>query len=249
MPKTASDAYPLPGPVKLAFGNAVLRLARFVPSIVSDLYLRRYRPYQTTLDTDPEEMQGDSDNKWSAIAACCEVKGLSFLDIGCAEGFFCRAALRDGATRAVGVDIDFQALLAASFLGRRDGLRARYVGAVFPDIPVKERFDCVLCVSVLHHFVKTDMWTTLTDPTRTEDLQLLRSYLGRLCRLVAPGGRCVIEVPYHYSEAAQRDNIDFSRLVDELLLAGFSTAEQRGTWDYATRFKAEKARILYVAQQ
>lgn len=74
------------------------------------------------------------------------LEGKSVLDIGCNEGFFCGAALSQGATRVVGVDRSAPAIEAA---------RARFPDAEFHraswwDIP-NEKFDLILFLSAVHY--------------------------------------------------------------------------------------------------
>lgn len=74
------------------------------------------------------------------------LKGLSVLDLGCNEGFFCGEALRQGARRVVGIDS------SAHFL---DGARRRFPKATFIqgswwDLP-NEKFDVILFLSAIHY--------------------------------------------------------------------------------------------------
>jgi SAM-dependent methyltransferase len=74
------------------------------------------------------------------------LKGLSVLDIGCNEGFFCGEALRQGARRVVGIDMN------KGFLERA---RKRFPQVEFrqsswwklPD----EKFDVILFLSAIHY--------------------------------------------------------------------------------------------------
>lgn len=72
--------------------------------------------------------------------------GLSVLDIGCNEGFFCIEALKQGATRAVGID------QSAKFV---ESARARCPAATFIqgswwDLP-NETFDAIFFLSAIHY--------------------------------------------------------------------------------------------------
>jgi SAM-dependent methyltransferase len=72
--------------------------------------------------------------------------GLSVLDLGCNEGFFCGEALRQGARRVVGIDMN------DGFLARA---RRRFPGAEFVqgswwEIP-DEKFDVILFLSAIHY--------------------------------------------------------------------------------------------------
>ena len=74
------------------------------------------------------------------------LQGLSVLDIGCNEGFFCGEALRQGARRVVGIDMN------NGFLERA---RKRFPEAEFRhgswwDLP-DEKFDVIFFLSAIHY--------------------------------------------------------------------------------------------------
>ena len=74
------------------------------------------------------------------------LKGLSVLDIGCNEGFFCGEALRQGARRVLGIEA------SDTFVARA---RARFPAAEFRHgswwkIP-EEKFDVILFLSAIHY--------------------------------------------------------------------------------------------------
>jgi SAM-dependent methyltransferase len=96
--------------------------------------------------------------------------GLSVLDLGCNEGFFCGEALRQGARRVLGIDAN-NAVLARA--------RARFPEAEVRhgswwDIP-DEKFDVILCLSAIHY-----------EP---DQAALLRKLAGHL----TPTGTLVVE--------------------------------------------------------
>ncbi len=98
------------------------------------------------------------------------LKGLSVLDLGCNEGFFCGEALRQGAARVVGIDAN------QGFLARA---AARFPAAEFRhgswwELP-DARFDVILFLSAIHY-----------EP---EPAALLRKLAGHL----APGGTLIVE--------------------------------------------------------
>ena len=69
-------------------------------------------------------------------------KGVSVLDYGCGSGILAIAALKLGASFAVGVDVDKQAVIAS-----RDNALANHVSAVeffFPDAAPKAEYDLVV---------------------------------------------------------------------------------------------------------
>jgi SAM-dependent methyltransferase len=77
--------------------------------------------------------------------------GKSLLDIGTYHGHFCIEAMRRGAARAVGLDVDTDSILAARAIAQHAGVRPDYIEADFADWPAEERFDVVLGLNVLHH--------------------------------------------------------------------------------------------------
>jgi len=96
--------------------------------------------------------------------------GLSVLDLGCNEGFFCGEALRQGARRVVGIDAN------AAVLSRA---KARFPAAEFRqgswwDLP-EERFDVILLLSAIHY-----------EPDQA-------ALLAMLAKRLAPGGTLVLE--------------------------------------------------------
>jgi SAM-dependent methyltransferase len=232
-----------------AVGGAVLALGGLAPGILGEWFLRRHRFYQAPAGADLTRTPGDSGKKWEAISAICSFGGKQVLDIGCAEGFFCRSVARAGASGAVGVDSRVKVLLAAKFLDRRERFanKPTYRLGTFPNLGLKRRFDRVLCLSVLHHTVSTpDILPVLSDPSFIEDLTLLRANLCRLRDLLAPGGVCVIEMPYEFANEELHRGADYERLVPELIAAGYSNARIAGTWDHSRKDGLIKDRILYA---
>ncbi len=94
--------------------------------------------------------------------------GESVLDYGCGSGILAIAALKLGARRAIGIDIDPAALLAARYNAMQNQVRACFAA---PDHPLAETADIVLA-NILAH-----------------PLQLLAPLLARATRT---GGRIVL---------------------------------------------------------
>jgi len=72
--------------------------------------------------------------------------GLSVLDLGCNEGFFCGEALRQGARRVLGLDMNGGFLDRA----RRRFPAAEFVQGSWWEIP-DEKFDVILFLSAIHY--------------------------------------------------------------------------------------------------
>jgi len=80
-----------------------------------------------------------------------DMAGKTVLDLGCKFGFFCFEALRRGAKRAIGVDVDPFSLERARRVADCLGLPARFEQFDIEQDPIRERFDYVLCLNLLHH--------------------------------------------------------------------------------------------------
>ena len=80
-----------------------------------------------------------------------DMTGKTVLDLGCKFGFFCFEALKRGAKRAVGVDVDPFSLERARRLADCLGLAATFELYDIEREPIRERFDYVLCLNLLHH--------------------------------------------------------------------------------------------------
>ena len=249
MKYTRSGDYTLPGRVHRLAGNVALRLTPWVPSRVSDPFLRRRSYYQVFGGTEVVDHQGLSARKWEAMQMPSDLKGKSVIDIGCSEGFFCQECAKRGAAPVLGVDSSLGRLLCASFLASRDGLNIRYKMSVFPDLGLRGAFDYVLCLSVLHHSLsQKNLWKVLVMEESANELAILRHQLKFLRSLTADKGTCIVEIPYEYDDPVEREVVDFQILNSELKAAGFTSSRCLGTWDYNREHRVFKDRILYVAE-
>jgi len=80
-----------------------------------------------------------------------DLSGKSVLDVGCRLGYFCFEALKRGAERVVGVDIDPDSVRKARLLADCLGFEARFEQLDIEREPVRESFDYVLGLNLLHH--------------------------------------------------------------------------------------------------
>ncbi len=80
-----------------------------------------------------------------------DMKGKSVLDLGCCLGYFGFEALKRGAERVVGYDMDPDNIRKARMLASCLGLPAEFRCADIEREPITEQFDFVLCLNVLHH--------------------------------------------------------------------------------------------------
>jgi SAM-dependent methyltransferase len=244
---TPSGAYSMPSERTLRLANVVLSGAVALPDFAVDRWLKSRNYYQAIDEGIRGASQGPSELKWRTMNLPADLRGKSVLDIGCAEGYFCLQAARRGAT-VTGIDTGFSALLCARLLARRAGLNVRYRMGVFPDLKLNTAFDYVFCLSVLHHLVSTkDIWRVLSESRYRDDLDRMRGHLVALRTLTAPGGTCIVEMPYEYADSRSRETVDFSRFERELVRAGFASAETLGSWPHAPSNRERKDRILYAA--
>jgi 2-polyprenyl-3-methyl-5-hydroxy-6-metoxy-1,4-benzoquinol methylase len=80
-----------------------------------------------------------------------DLRGKSVLDVGCRLGYFCFEALKRGASRVVGIDVEPESIRKARLLADCLGAEARFEVRDVEHEPPAERFDYVLCLNVLHH--------------------------------------------------------------------------------------------------
>lgn len=80
-----------------------------------------------------------------------DLGGRTVLDVGCYYGFFLHEAIRRGASRAVGIEADPERARIASTLAPLWGGKIEIHQATLEEAPLRERFDVVLLLNVLHH--------------------------------------------------------------------------------------------------
>ena len=80
-----------------------------------------------------------------------DLSGKTVLDLGCSFGYFCFEALRRGAARVVGYDVDPDSVRKARLLAEAMGSTAVFENRDIERTPISESFDYVLCLNLLHH--------------------------------------------------------------------------------------------------
>jgi SAM-dependent methyltransferase len=100
-------------------------------------------PYQSF---DDEKGDSQSLKKLECIKLPENLNGLSVLDIGCNEGFFCLQALKRGATDVVGIDMN-DALIQSA---RKRVPEARFYTKSWWDLD-ETQYDVILFLSAIHY--------------------------------------------------------------------------------------------------
>ena len=80
-----------------------------------------------------------------------DLTGKTVLDVGCKYGFFCFEALKRGARRVVGIDLDEDSLRKARLLADCLGADVTFKHGNVETDELGETFDYVLCLNLLHH--------------------------------------------------------------------------------------------------
>ncbi|HTV44720.1 MAG TPA: class I SAM-dependent methyltransferase [Stellaceae bacterium] len=116
--------------------------------------------------------------EWPALQALLpDLRGASVLDLGCGFGWFCRWARREGAADVLGVDVS-ENMLARARADTADPA-IRYVRADLEDFePPGMQFHLVYSSLALHY------------------LENLAALIGRVARLLVPGGNLVFSVEH-----------------------------------------------------
>lgn len=96
-----------------------------------------------------------------------DLSGKTVLDVGCHHGFFLHDAVRRGASRAVGIEMDPSRFKIASTLAPLWQGKIEIIEGQLEEVSLDEKFDVVIFLNVLHH---------VTDP-----IAVMRK-LASLCR-------------------------------------------------------------------
>jgi predicted RNA methylase len=79
------------------------------------------------------------------------MRGKSVLDIGTKYGYFCLEALKRGANRVVGIDVNPEDIRKAKLLADCLGAKVEFLNLDIEKEKLQEKFDYVLCLNLLHH--------------------------------------------------------------------------------------------------
>jgi SAM-dependent methyltransferase len=80
-----------------------------------------------------------------------DMAGKSILDVGSKYGYFCFEALKRGADRVMGIEVDPDTVRKARMLADCLGVKASFELLDIEVDPIHETFDYVLCLNLLHH--------------------------------------------------------------------------------------------------
>ena len=245
---TLSGDYLLPGILSRSIGNLVLFLLPWIPMSESmEEWIHKRHSYYQVFEAQKATI-GRSRTKWDALNLPADLSGKSVLDIGCSEGFFCLESVRNGADTVIGLDSRLISLICAKLLALKHKADIKYQMAVFPNFRLRQQFDYVLCLSVLHHLVSTkDIWKIMSDKNYADDKYKLEQYLRHLCSITKAGGSCFVEMPYEYDEADEMQNADFKVFTRSFLKAGFSSAKILCKWIHSEQER--KDRVIYVGSR
>ena len=128
---------------------------------------------------------GGKDCSWSLSRIFpTDLSGKSVLDIGTRHGYFCFEALKRGADRVVGVDVDPQNIRKAKTLADCLGAEVEFLQFDIERDNLSDKFDYVLCLSVL---------------------QQLRNPIGSLDKVIDhTEERLILEIASHYQPHHKR---------------------------------------------
>jgi 2-polyprenyl-3-methyl-5-hydroxy-6-metoxy-1,4-benzoquinol methylase len=122
-----------------------------------------------------------------------DLRGKSVLDVGCRLGFFCFEALKRGAQRVVGIDVEPESIRKARLLAECLGVEVRFEARDVEREPLRERFDYVLCLNVLHHLSNPigalEQLASIADERLVLEVAALRRRdrsKARVSRMLAP---------------------------------------------------------------
>lgn len=123
--------------------------------------------YQRIPLPDGRVIPGEDRSPTADLIYPVDLTGKSVLDVGCYHGFFLHDAVRRGAHRAVGIEMDPDRFQTANALAPLWDGKVEIHEGMLEQVALKEVFDLVLFLNVLHH---------VTDPVA------VMKKLASLCR-------------------------------------------------------------------
>lgn len=185
--------------------------------------------YYASLKRPPEKLRQLVPFVVEALPIFQKHKVKSLLDLGCGAGRHCIYLSKNGFDVA-GVDVSRSAIKLAKKTIQEENLRdVEFVKATMTNIPFDDcRFDAVISVSVIHHALKRDIETTISEIHRI--LRRRGVFLANLTSLNDPRygtGRKVEAGTFRTLEAYEERRFEelhhyFSKREVEELLGSFS---------------------------
>lgn len=111
----------------------------------------RDEDYQRITLPDGRVIPGEDRSPTADLVYPADLTGKTVLDVGCYHGFFLHDAVRRGAQRAVGIEMDPEHFRIARMLAPLWQGKVEIQQGMLEDVVVEERFDIVLFLNVLHH--------------------------------------------------------------------------------------------------
>lgn len=118
-----------------------------------DLLIQEARPsdYQRITLPDGRVIPGQDRLPTANLIYPSDLTGKTVLDVGCHHGFFLHDAVRRGAMRAVGIEMDAERFRVGSILAPLWEGKVEIHHGLLEDVEIDEQFDMVLFLNVLHH--------------------------------------------------------------------------------------------------
>lgn len=192
----------------------------------------------------------DSRKKLKKLFLPVDLSGKTVLDIGCAEGFFLREAIERGAKIAKGIDISKQRVLVNRYINKLWGYSDKISVRVGNFMDLDEKYDIILCLSIIHHYQRTregikflDTWRMITDDRYK---YICEDHLKKIKKIASLTKEMTIfEYPYTYKGyKSKRRDIDFKLLGNLWVRTGiYKKVEFKGL-SHKSRFKD---RAIYLA--
>ena len=156
----------------------------------------------------------DSRDKLSALEFPKDFSGKTFLDIGCAEGFFVVEAARRGAAMARGCDITSGRIKIAEIVARTWKFKnhIQFLCAGLFDMPFEYSADIVSCFAVCHHLHGNrnhDTWQIISNPKKYSQ------EFANMLRAVEKVSSLTKEITYWeycYEYNKRPENVDYNEL-------------------------------------
>ncbi|CAN5391221.1 hypothetical protein BH10ACI3_BH10ACI3_26710 [soil metagenome] len=151
---------------RIEAGEPMNDVVEFVPESTDgiDQYVRRYIPF--TCGTLYHAIKDKMSRYPFPVLRLPESKGKRLLDIGCGWGRWTIAAELKG-YKAVGIDPNLDAILAARRVARQLGVDANFIVADTLSLPfLQSTFDVTFSFSLLQHFRKSNVKKALPEISR-----------------------------------------------------------------------------------